>query len=51
MNRTKIPYCDFTWNPTTGCTKGCDCGLADTGRKGGTQHARPQQHLESLHGN
>lgn len=23
MNRTGIEYLDFTWNPITGCTKGC----------------------------
>jgi len=23
MNRTKIEYCDFTWNPVTGCRHGC----------------------------
>jgi protein gp37 len=23
MNRTKIEWCDYTWNPITGCTKGC----------------------------
>lgn len=24
MNRTNIPWADRTWNPMTGCTKGCD---------------------------
>ena len=24
MNKTTIPWADFTWNPITGCTKGCD---------------------------
>lgn len=23
MNRTKIEWTDYTWNPITGCTKGC----------------------------
>ncbi len=23
MNRTKIPYVDYTWNPCTGCRHGC----------------------------
>lgn len=23
MNRTKIEWCDYTWNPITGCTRGC----------------------------
>ena len=23
MNRTKIEWCDFTWNPITGCLHGC----------------------------
>lgn len=23
MNRTKIDYVDYTWNPVTGCRKGC----------------------------
>lgn len=24
MNPTTIPWCDSTWNPFTGCTKGCE---------------------------
>jgi len=24
MNRTSIPWADFSWNPTTGCTFGCE---------------------------
>ena len=23
MNRTKIEWCDYTWNPITGCSRGC----------------------------
>lgn len=23
MNKSKIDWCDFSWNPVTGCTKGC----------------------------
>lgn len=23
MNRTKIEWCDYTWNPIVGCTRGC----------------------------
>jgi len=24
MNKTKIEWCDMTWNPVTGCRRGCD---------------------------
>ena len=24
MNKTKIEWCDYTWNPITGCTRGCE---------------------------
>jgi protein gp37 len=24
MNKTSIPWADYTWSPITGCTKGCD---------------------------
>lgn len=28
MNKTKIDYCDSTWNPVTGCLHGCECCYA-----------------------
>lgn len=24
MNKTNIEFCDYTWNPITGCSNGCD---------------------------
>ncbi len=24
VNKTKIEWCDYTWSPITGCTRGCD---------------------------
>lgn len=24
MNKTKIEWCDSTWNPVTGCLHGCE---------------------------
>ena len=24
MNKTKIEWCDYTWNPITGCKRGCE---------------------------
>ena len=30
MNKTKIEWCDYTWNPVTGCMHGCEyCYAAD----------------------
>ena len=29
MNRTKIEWCDYTWNPVTGCRTGCWYCYAD----------------------
>lgn len=37
MNKTKIEWCDSTWNPVTGCKHGCDYCYARriAGRFGG----------------
>ena len=24
MTKTKIEWCDYTWNPVTGCLRGCE---------------------------
>jgi protein gp37 len=34
MNKTGIQYLDFTWNPVTGCTKGCpECWAREVSQK------------------
>lgn len=34
MNKSKIDWCDFTWNPVTGCTRGCEyCYAAKQARR------------------
>lgn len=34
MNKSSIDYCDFTWNPVTGCTRGCEyCYAAKQARR------------------
>ena len=34
MNKTKIDWCDFTWNPVTGCRHGCEyCYAARQARR------------------
>lgn len=37
MNKTSIPWADFTWNPATGCTFGCEWCYA---RKAAILHQR-----------
>ena len=36
MNKTKIDWCDYSWNPITGCLHECDYCYA---RKPGNQLA------------
>lgn len=38
MNKTNIPWADLTWNPITGCTKGCEyCYARAISRRFGNQ--------------
>ncbi len=56
MNRTKIEYVDFTWNPVTGCRRGCSYCYARRmaqrlkGRYGypADDPFRPTMHIEKL---
>ena len=48
MNRTKIEYCDYTWNPVTGCHHGCPYCYA---RRMGMRfqgHFKPTLHVNRL---
>jgi len=50
MNKTKIDWCDMSWNPITGCLKGCDyCyAMGITRRFGGTIDTCPDSTLHIL---
>ena len=48
MNKTKIDWCDFTWNPITGCTAGCSFCYARKIAMRFTGHFRPTFHPERL---
>ena len=46
MNKTNIPWADLTWNPITGCTKGCDyCYARGIARR--FSESTPEQIAES----
>ena len=52
MKKTKIDWCDSTWNPVTGCLHGCEyCyarGIANR-FKGGSSRADGTQHIPGIH--
>ncbi len=52
MNRTKIPWCDWTWNPLEGCTQvseGCaNCYAASMARRFGRPWGNPVFHEDRL---
>ncbi len=57
MNRTKIEYADFTWNPVTGCLHGCpycyarrfaERGLGEYGKHPKGERFAPRFHPERL---
>jgi protein gp37 len=44
MNKTKIEWCDYTWNPITGCLHGCNYCYAEKLAKRFTGHFKPTFH-------
>ena len=49
MNKTGIEWCDYTWNPITGCKHGCEyCYAARMCNRFSTQTARPDGGLHDL---
>lgn len=49
MNRTRIEYCDYTWNPVTGCLHGCPyCYARRISLRRGDDF-KPKLHPERLH--
>lgn len=48
MNKTKIEWTDYTWNPITGCTKGCSYCYARAISKRFNRSFEPTFHLERL---
>lgn len=49
MNKTKIEWCDSTWNPVTGCQHGCDyCYAARIAKRFGSERAADSEKLPVL---
>ncbi len=48
MNRTKIEWTDFTWNPVTGCSRNCDYCYAAAMAHRFHRSFEPQFHPERL---
>ena len=49
MQKSKIEWCDETWNPVTGCLNGCEyCYARRTAKRFGTLHKGPQPEDEGL---
>lgn len=44
MNKTKIEWCDYTWNPVTGCLHGCKYCYAEKISKRFTGDFKPKFH-------
>ena len=48
MNKTKIEWCDYTWNPVTGCKHGCSYCYARKIAHRFTGHFEPTIHHDRL---
>ncbi len=48
MNKTKIEWCDYTWNPVTGCRHGCPYCYAERISKRFTGNFEPTFHASRL---
>lgn len=49
MNKSKIEWCDYTWNPVTGCLHGCEfCYARRIDKRFGDGKFTPTFHLERL---
>lgn len=48
MNKTKIEWCDYTWNPVTGCKHGCPYCYAERISKRFTGDFEPRFHEKRL---
>ena len=48
MNKTKIEWCDYTWNPVTGCKHGCPYCYAERISKRFTGDFEPKFHEKRL---
>lgn len=48
MNKTKIEWCDYTWNPITGCTNGCEYCYARKIAMRFDGHFKPTFHKDRL---
>lgn len=49
MNKSKIEWCDYTWNPVTGCLHGCDyCYAARIDKRFGDGKFTPTFHHNRL---
>ena len=57
MNRTNIEWCDYTWNPVTGCLNGCsycyarrfaERGLGEYGKHPKGERFKPRIHPDRL---
>ncbi len=48
MNKTKIEWCDYTWNPVTGCKHGCEYCYAAKISKRFTGDFEPRFHTKRL---